>query len=285
MKITLKILTTTLIATSLLTGCASTDPYTPESDKDFVYDNDMSFAMNVVDGSLGFHNGLRDANRPKDADTTAGTMDYIADGVIGFGGGGIGGAFLSMLGTNQGTAPLNRGLLISYVPSSSPQDAIKFAVKKINDKTSNELNSIYSHHISRGGHIYNIFEGEGCKQKQLHYSSLYTTEFNQKYSINNENQCIGNGYVSPYISKITSLTPNKHKGHFYVVVFPSIDLATPMNILTNLDDSFYYFQPKTRNLRFPFVYHNNEAWLFLADENNTSITKDQLLKTNPNLKL
>ncbi len=36
---------------SLLVGCASTDPYTAQSDEDFTYDPDLSFVMNVVDGS------------------------------------------------------------------------------------------------------------------------------------------------------------------------------------------------------------------------------------------
>ncbi|MCL1092107.1 hypothetical protein L2744_21445 [Shewanella profunda] len=61
-----KYLSITLLASLLLVGCASTELYKPQSDKDFVYDPANSFAMNVVDGSLGFHNGLTDAARPRD---------------------------------------------------------------------------------------------------------------------------------------------------------------------------------------------------------------------------
>lgn len=112
-----KCLSITLLAASLLIGCASTDPYKPQSDEDFVYDPDKSFAMNVVDGSLGVHNGLTDAARPQDADTGPDAVSYTADAIIGFGnGGGLGGAFLSMLSTNQGNKPLHSYYGIVFYP-------------------------------------------------------------------------------------------------------------------------------------------------------------------------
>ena len=103
--------------TSMMIGCASTDPYTAQSNDDFVYDSNMSFAMNVVDGSLGFHNGLRDTDAPKNSDTTPGALDYAADGIIGAAfGGGLGGGLLSMLGTNKANEPLHTYYGIVYYP-------------------------------------------------------------------------------------------------------------------------------------------------------------------------
>ncbi|GGB53215.1 hypothetical protein GCM10011607_12170 [Shewanella inventionis] len=95
------------IVATLTLVCASTDPNKAQSDDDFAYNPDMSFAMNVVTGSLGFHNSSK----------TSGALDYTSSGIIvsAFGVG-MGDALLSILGTNQGNKPLHTYYGIVYYP-------------------------------------------------------------------------------------------------------------------------------------------------------------------------
>lgn len=280
-----------LLATALLMGCASTDPYKPQSDKDFVYDPAKSFAMNVIDGSLGFHNGLTDANRPKDADTTPGAGSYAADAIIGFGnGGGLGGAFLSMLSTNQGKAPLDYGYLLAYISADSfseinAQLALSQAIDKIN-KTIEE--TFYIKHISQtdlGNNTVQIFEGDYCVEKQILDAKLYTDSFKNKIGIKQKNQCLSGGFSTSKILRTATSTPTGKLGKFYVIGFSRVDLYTPLKPITLLSEDFYYFQPTNRKISVPFVFHNKKAWLFLKDSENQSINMETLLKINPNLQL
>jgi hypothetical protein len=189
------------LLTSMMVGCASTDPYTPQSDDDFVYDSDMSFAMNVVDGSLGLHNGLRDASSPKNGDVTPGSLDYAADGIIGAAlGGGIGGGLLSILGTNQGNKPLNSYYGIVYYPVNQ-----KGNIQGVFDKIENELIetaqttrklSFVTKSANVNGIVLLKFKGEDCQT----YQNLMGHKV--------EETCSFIHYTQPKLLKYSTNTPS-----------------------------------------------------------------------------
>ena len=258
---TFKALATTLFVTSLLAGCAATDPYTPESDKDFIYDNDMSFAMNVIDGSLGFHNGLRDANRPVDADTSPGAMDYLADGVIGFGGGGgFGGAFLSMLGTNQGNAPLNTYYGLVYYPVETKS---KESIQEVFGKIEKELidvaiSSRYLQYISSSltsdGKRTHTFSGGSCDTQ----NKLFDRETTDSCNFIHHNP--------PKLLKYSTTTPTGEKGLFAVIGIEKFYTATYLSL--DLDKKYYVFSPViSKRTKFPFVSNANKVHLFIKPNN------------------
>jgi hypothetical protein len=185
------------LLTSMMVGCASTDPYTPQS----VYDSDMSFAMNVVDGSLGLHNGLRDASSPKNGDVTPGSLDYAADGIIGAAlGGGIGGGLLSILGTNQGNKPLNSYYGIVYYPVNQ-----KGNIQGVFDKIENELIetaqttrklSFVTKSANVNGIVLLKFKGEDCQT----YQNLMGHKV--------EETCSFIHYTQPKLLKYSTNTPS-----------------------------------------------------------------------------
>ncbi|WP_434949635.1 hypothetical protein ACRWQL_00605 (plasmid) [Shewanella sp. HL-SH4] len=280
---TFKALATTLFVTSLLAGCAATDPYTPESDKDFIYDNDMSFAMNVIDGSLGFHNGLRDANRPVDADTSPGAMDYLADGVIGFGGGGgFGGAFLSMLGTNQGNAPLHTYYEIVYYPvESRSKENIKSAIDKIEneliavaletrelDYVRTEINDKHARKVK--------FSGKSCE--------VYISNWKDRgFKMNDDGTCDFMWYQAPKLLKFSDQAPNGSKGLFAVIGLERFFAATYLTL--ELDEKYYSFSPVMRGrTKFPFVSNGKKVHLFIKpnkEETQSYLTIEGLTNIDP----
>ncbi|QIR16327.1 hypothetical protein [Shewanella aestuarii] len=271
-----KTLATTLFATSLLAGCAATDPYTPQSDKDFVYDNDYSFAMNVIDGSLGFHNGLRDANRPVDADTSPGAMDYLADGVIGFGGGGFGGAFLSMLGTNQGNAPLNKSFGLVYVPV---KDKSKEEIEKAFAKIDSDIKDTILKHFDlkfdkilvKDSYKYFYFNGTACVQYNF---AIGSKEANPN--------CVFAGYKEKNLLKFSSTTPDKEIGLFAVIGLTEMSTGQFFNLYSSKE--YFAFYPKGFKSDIPFVIHQGKAHLFIKPKNSedkTSITFNDLKKISP----
>ncbi|MBQ4891902.1 hypothetical protein J8L86_18800 [Shewanella sp. MMG014] len=279
MKITLKTLTTTLLATSLLAGCASTDPYTPESDKDFVYDNDMSFAMNVVDGSLGFHNGLRDANRPKDADTTPGTMDYMADGIIGFGAGGIGGAFLSMLGTNQGNAPLNTYYGLVYYPVETKS---KESIQEVFDNIDQELidSAVKYRDLT---YVESTFNDYGNGKKGIIFSGTDCDIHNALFEFKKSATCRFMHYKPAKLLKYSTITPSGEKGLFAVIGIEKFYTATYLSL--DLDEKYYVFSPViSKRTKFPFVSNDKNVHLFIkptTDNQEAFLTIEALKQTDP----
>ncbi|MGI2115666.1 hypothetical protein ACRN9G_18965 [Shewanella frigidimarina] len=259
---TFKALATTLFVTSLLAGCAATDPYTPESDKDFIYDNDMSFAMNVIDGSLGFHNGLRDANRPVDADTSPGAMDYLADGVIGFGGGGgFGGAFLSMLGTNQGNAPLNTYYGLVYYPVETKS---KEKIQEVFDKIDQEIIdsalknrdlTFVKTSILDSGLKAHTFSGNSCDVE------------NALFDFEKSDSCRFIHYKPATLLKYSTTTPSGEKGLFAVIGIENFYTGTYLSL--DLDEKYYVFSPViSKRTKFPFVSNANKVHLFIKPNND-----------------
>ncbi|WP_445945828.1 hypothetical protein [Shewanella sp.] len=258
---TFKALATTLLATSLLAGCAATDPYTPESDKDFIYDNDMSFAMNVIDGSLGFHNGLRDANRPVDADTSPGAMDYIADGVIGFGsGGGFGGAFLSMLGTNQGNAPLNTYYGLVYFPVATKS---KENIQEVFDKIEQELIDVAIKYRDLE-FVENTTLDSGLKA--IKFSGNDCDIQNKLFTRSKTETCNFIHFKPAKLLKYSTSTPSGEKGLFAVIGIEEFYTSTYLSL--DLDKKYYVFSPViSERTKFPFVSNANKVHLFIKPNN------------------
>jgi hypothetical protein len=261
------------LLTSMMIGCASTDPYTPQSDDDFVYDSDMSFAINVVDGSLGLHNGLRDAYAPKNGDVTPGSLDYAADGIIGAAlGGGIGGGLLSILGANQGNKPLNSYYGIVYYPVNQ-----KGNIQGVFDKIENELIetaqstrklSFVTKSIDANGVIDLTFKGDDCEIAQ----SLMGFKV--------KDTCSFIHYTQPKLLKYSTNTPSGEQGLFAVIGYETFYTATWLSL--DLDKKYYVFSPVIRNrTQFPFVSNNQHIYLFLKGKGNSSISIDKLTEIDP----
>lgn len=270
-----KCLSITLLATSLLIGCASTDPYKPQSDKDFVYDPDKSFAMNVVDGSLGFHNGLTDAARPQDADTTPGAGAYAADAIIGFGnGGGLGGAFLSMLSTNQGNEPLNTYYGVVFYPISQKgnvQVIFDEIEQELIKEAQNKRNMTFVNKSTKDGYILLTFSGENCKlDRELMNLPPKTT-------------CDFIHYTPPKLLRYATVNPRGETGMFAVVGYERFYTGRALSL--DLDEKYYVFSPVLRNrTKFPFVSNAQKIYPFIKPSKSseiTSISIEQLMHIDP----
>ncbi|MEH6454760.1 MAG: hypothetical protein V7749_00430 [Cocleimonas sp.] len=265
------------LLTSMMVGCASTDPYTPQSDDDFVYDSDMSFAMNVVDGSLGLHNGLRDAYAPKNGDVTPGSLDYAADGIIGAAlGGGIGGGLLSILGTNTANAPLNRTYGIAYMPiSDMSKGEIKRAFEKVDLDTKNTILNNFNLSFlkikinKKNNYKYFYFKGELC--------ITYNHAIGAKTDID---ECVFGGYGEKQLLNISTSTPDGKKGLFAVIGLPQ--MSTGQFYDFHSSSEYYTFYPKGFKSTFPFVAHNGNAYLFMKPSNQVEnfISINDLRKVN-----
>ncbi|MBB1390087.1 MULTISPECIES: hypothetical protein [unclassified Shewanella] len=248
--------------TSMMIGCASTDPYTAQSNDDFVYDSNMSFAMNVVDGSLGFHNGLRDTDAPKNSDTTPGTLDYAADGIIGAAfGGGLGGGLLSMLGTNTADAPLNRVYGIAYMPiSDTSKSEINRVFEKVDLDIKNtilnnfELSFLKTKVNKTNNYKYFYFKGEPC--------STYLKAIGDK---SNDDECVFGGYAEKQLLNISTSTPDGKKGLFAVIGLSKMSTGQFYDFYSSTE--YYTFYPKGFESTFPFVTHNGKAYLFIKPSN------------------
>ncbi|MGI2175200.1 hypothetical protein [Shewanella ulleungensis] len=269
-KLNKKLLTISMVA-SLLVGCASTDPYKAKSDDDFTYNPDMSFAMNVVDGSLGFHNGLRDADAPKNADMTPGALDYAADGIIGAAfGGGFGGAFLSMLGTNQGNKPLHSYYGIVYFPVSQ-----KGNVQSIYDNVESELIRVaistrklefVKKEDDANNHVKLTFKGEDCTKHQ----SLMGYKLDETCSFIH--------YTKPQLLKYSTTTPTGKNGLYAVIGYETFFTATFLAL--DLDEKYYFFSPVIRNrTKFPFISNKGKIYPFVKGD--VSLTIPELMKIDP----
>ncbi|MCU8056163.1 hypothetical protein L5L78_08110 [Shewanella sp. SM34] len=280
-----------LLATALLMGCASTDPYKPQSDKDFVYDPAKSFAMNVIDGSLGFHNGLTDANRPKDADTTTGAGSYAADAIIGFGnGGGLGGAFLSMLGTNTGNAPLNHTYGIAYIPVESFEQvnmdkALSSLEKIVSIGASKTFDITYTKKVKYKTFELYTYHGDECLRRQ----NMFKKD-QEELGITDPLDCVAAGHTSPTLLSKTTTTPNGSTGKYLVFGLEKMSYQTFFRAAINIPSlsefgEFYYFVPASPTNSLPFVYFNQKAHLFIKPDGNnlSSISIENLEKISPKL--
>lgn len=275
---TIKTLATTIITSSLLIGCAATDPNTPQSNNDFVYNPKMSFAMNVVDGSLDLHTGLQDAKVPEGADASAGALDYAADGIIGAAlGGGLGGAFLSMLGTNQGNAPLNGKYVLVYYPVSKKGN-VQSVFDQIEQEwittaeSKRELNFVKKHKIKNSKKTFLSFKGEDCNT------------YSQVWGFEESDTCNFISYYPPKLIKYATVTPSGEKGLFAVVGYENTFAATHLTL--DLDKKYYTFSPASKGrTKFPYVVHNNEVSFFVKPDyesgKNDSISIEQLMAIDP----
>lgn len=259
---TLKAIATMLVASSLLAGCASTDPSKPQSNDDFVYDSNMSFAMNVVDGSLGFHKGLQDAKAPAGGDASVGALDYAADGIIGAAfGGGIGGAFLSMLGTNQGNAPLDSYYNIVYYPVKA-----KGNIQAIYDSLEQEF--IDTAVSSKGLKFVKKSFRESSKKYHLTFSGEACDKALAKWQFKPSETCSYIHYKAPSLLKYSTSTPDGKKGLFAVIGYEKFFTHDYLSL--DLDRKHFVFSPVIQNrTKFPFVSNSNVVHLFISPSNDS----------------
>jgi hypothetical protein len=271
-----KPLLTLLTASVLLSGCASTDPYSPQSNDDFIYDNDMSFAMNVIDGSLGFHNGLRDSKLPEKSSNTPGALDYAADGIIGAAfGGGIGGAFLSMLGTNHANEPLHSyyGLVYYPVKQKGNVQAIFDSIEKELITTAENTRRLKFSKKSKNksGNTLLNFIGEDCSTHQ------------GLMGHKREDTCNFIHHSPPKLIKYTTVNPNGEQGLYAVIGYEEFFTAT--YLWFDLDEKYYSFSPVIRGrTKFPFVVNNQKIFPFIKPSQGTdkeSLSIEQLMAVDP----
>ncbi|GGP69909.1 hypothetical protein [Shewanella saliphila] len=287
----------TLIIIILTTSaCMSTErSYDPENREDFNYDKSKSFAMNVVDGSLDFHNGLIDANVAEDADITADALSKASDTYLGFINGGLGGALLGLFGSSYGEYPLNAGYGIYYVPISdrsikSIDAAYEFVNNQIIKATESEYGIKYSYSIWTASHSYEmIYEGPYCTDLQAKIypngKKLYTERYMQKRNITELNQCVKSGYNNISLMKFTTTTPKGEKGNYAVMGIRAMGWYTNFKVVDKLDPNFYYLRPVSKINNAPFVYNDAKAWFFINPKSGIkdNITKQQLSNVFPKI--
>ena len=269
-KLNKKLLTISMVA-SLLVGCASTDPYTPQSNDDFVYDPDASFAMNVVDGSLGFHNGLRDSDAPKNSDMSPGALDYASSGIIGSAfGGGVSGALFSMLGTNQANEPLHTYYGIVYYPVAekgniqSVFDEIESEL--IQKAVSNRKLTFVEKHSDTKGYIKLEFSGDDCSKHQ------------KLMGFKIEDTCNFIHYTPPKLLKYSTKTPTGQSGLYAVIGYEGFFTATFLAL--DLDEKFYVFSPVIRKrTKFPFISNQGKIYPFVKGD--SFLTIPDLMQIDP----
>lgn len=277
------------LSLALISGCASTsDPYTPQSEDGFTYNKDQSFAMNVVDGSLGFHNGLQDSDIPENASTKVGAMDYAASGILGFMNDGLGGGLLSLLGTNYSNRkPLHTNYAIVYAP--------------VKNKTKNEvLNAVsqIQQDLITAATTHRNLKFIGTENKKgttyLKYSGDYCEISRELWGFDKKRECNFSHYDQPQLIKFSDITPSGESGLFAVLGVPSFFSHTYLNF--KLDKKYYVLHPisvVSNGNRIPFIAHNGNAYLFLQPSSlkqaskganqrvNDFITLDEMTKINP----
>lgn len=270
-----KCISIALLASSLLMGCASTDPYTPQSDEDFVYDEDYSFAMNVIDGSLGFHNGLRDARRPKDADSTPGVGSYAANGIIGAAfGGGLGGGLLGLLGTNTGNEPLHSYYGVVYFPVAQ-----KGNVQSVFDTIEQEL--IDAAESKR--EVFFVGKSKYSKSTVLNFKGKGCDIENEAWGFEKQDTCAFIHYLPPKLLKYASVNPRGEKGLYAVIGYEEFYTAAYLSF--DIDAKYYTFSPVLRNRTlFPFVVNDKKIYPFVKPNKNKDadyLTIEQLINIEP----
>lgn len=283
--LSLKQLLPLLAITVLFTGCASTaDPHKTQSQKDFVYDPDSSYAMNVMKGSLDDDEGLKDTDIPKNNFKVASDMDYIGGAILGSSmGGGFSGGLLGVLGA--GYSPDKRfkhHIGVVYYPVdhklSTPQE-----VQLVFDALEQEIIATAEKHrklvfldksTNKQGKTLLSFKGDDCIQKAKNWAN------------NGTEVCNFIHYQPPQLIKYTTTNPDGEKGLFAVVNYDGFFLSTYLGL--DLDRKFYVYAPSfgTRN-RFPFVMHNQKAYLFINPNSTdtpaekTALTPEDLVAIDP----
>lgn len=277
-------LTIPALMLSLLTACASTSTvsYEPEESGDYQFDPNSSFAMNVVEGSLGFHNGLRDADAPKDADTNPTAINYVGDAYLGLMANGIGGALLGFMGTNYGQAPLDHSYGIVYVAvQNHSKEMIDFAFNQadtfIAQAIAKESGDSYLHTAKVNGHPFLIFAGDKClsQRKASWASSVYYSSSINDAQIAAENQCWLGSYSKLTLMRFSTVDPSGHKGNYAVIGIPQLGMDNSLAAVRYLPDNFYVYQPKSPKNGAPFVLNNKRAWFFIKPSVEAKLNKSQ----------
>ncbi|MCC4834539.1 hypothetical protein LMH66_17980 [Shewanella sp. 10N.7] len=285
-----------LVVSFCMVACVSTKrSYSPEESDDFIYDKSQSFAMNVVNGSLGFHNGIMDARIAENADIKADALSKTADTYMGLMSNGIGGALLGLLGSSHGEYPLNSGYGIYYVPikdtsNQSIDESYNYVNSQIIKATETEYNIKYSHSIWTPGHSYEmIYEGSYCADLQSKIypngKKVYTEKYMSKRNITKINQCVRSGYNDISLMKFTTSTPKGQQGNYAVIGIKTMGWFSNLKITDQLDSNFYYIRPVSKINSAPFVYNDGKAWFFIKPESevNESLSKDEVAKLFPKL--
>lgn len=274
-------LTIPALMLSLLAACASTElSYSPEESDGFKFDPDSSFAMNVVEGSLGFHNGLSDSEVSEDASSSPTAINYAGDAYLGLMSNGIGGALLGLLGSNYGSYPLNTGYGIFYVPVQDHSKAsIAAAYEYVNQSIIHAVNKGENMSFSfkqrlADGHMSFIFEGDRCLKSRTNpeYQRLYTQRYIDYMGLTKPNQCEAAGYYKLALMRFSQVTPDKQQGDFAVIGIQNIRSYTSFEAIENMGNNFYFFQPSSRTNPAPYVFHGDKAWFFITPVEGTSPT-------------
>lgn len=285
---------TTIAAVSLMLGaCASTSErsYEPAEKTDFVYDNSKSFAMNVVDGSLGFHTGLEDAEAAKGSSATAGVIDTLGASYLGFMANGFAGGLLGMMSGAGTNAPLDSGFGIYYVPVKAHDKAnLDVAFSYIDQQIIKATESSYNvkfvkaPFVSHQGKKF-VFSGEYCKDQRTKYAKAYEMPQYKLYELTADDMCLQSGYSSVSLMKYATTTPDGKAGDYAVIGVRGLGF-TKFPELIKLEGDFYYFQPKQAGVvTIPFVYHNDKASFFVNPKTSakSDVTVHELGEIYPKL--
>lgn len=273
----------------LLSGCSSfwELSYTPEYNEGFEFDEDYSFAMNVVEGSVGQHGKVRDTKLPEAADLSKSSTAILADSYIGLLADGVGGALLGAFGGSS-NYPFDSGYGIFYIPVSDfSKESLDKAYASIDqliiETTSVVRNIDYSHTIrTPGGSLEFVFEGEYCAERRnepVAKERLYKPSYLKKFNITKENQCNTSGYYKLDLLRFSSVTPDGENGKFAVIGATSLGRYTSTEVRARIGGDFYFFSPGSSSFA-PHVIHKDKVWYFIKPIKNTS-PRDASLYSRP----
>lgn len=268
--------------------------YTPTHDEGFVYNENKSFAFNVIDGSLGFHYGLMDAHVKSNADISSTGIDYAVLGTLGFMLDGVAGGVLGLFAATESTFPLDRSFGIAYVPVKEKSEAEITRVMEIINKdivgaTEKSSNVKYLHTVvekqSGNGIVSShVYTGDLCKKYHQDYPSYYDSRYYKEYRITSDNQCWLSKHTGLTTFRYSDVDPYGNKGLFAVMgIYEFSSLPTAMM----LDEKYFFFLPKTPSNRAPFVVANDKVWFFTipndVHKKGHYIYKKDLFKLFPKL--
>lgn len=252
----------------LSSACSITHTtYEPEHDEGFVYEDEKSFAMNVVDGSLNFHYGLRDANVEWESRVAPSGLDYAASGVLGFMWGGVAGGFLGLMSTNANDAPLNYAYGIGYIPVTEQSEIqMQKVIDKVNqdliDATEKAYDVKFSHFVKQGDEYRQFYSGNTCAEHQKLVPQFYTEFHLKDKQITGNDQCQLSGHEGIRLYRYSTINPEGEKGLFAVVGINRLGVNTRFKTTEQLDKEYYIFQPANKLFGAPFVMTHDKLWFF-----------------------
>lgn len=274
---------------SLLSGCSSLWElsYTPKYKEGFKFDEDYSFAMNVVEGSVGEHGRVRDTILPEAADLNKSNTAVLADSYIGFLADGVGGALLGAFGGSS-SYPFNSGYGIFYIPVSDySKESLDKAYNSVDQaiiKATSIVRGLDYSHTTRtpSGSLEFIFEGQFCYDNRnipINKERVYKPSYLKKYNITKENQCNTSGYFKLDLLRFSSITPDGKNGKFAVIGAVSLGRYTSTDVRVHIGGDFYFFSSGSSSIA-PHVIHGDRVWYFIKPQRNTS-PRDASLYSRP----